>query len=409
MKFLFCSLDSPGFLYPAIGIAKTLLNRGHEVAFVTNLQHTELLSDHGFERFARGSKDGQSFQVAQWGQEFSIAIQVKHIEHALESFRAEALVGQSLTFGPLLVAERRKLPVGLIGFCTYLWPPSDDPARKRRAPQVEEWRAWRHDGMMQTLGNARELFHLPSRASRETGPQDTPLVGDLFLLQSVPELEPAWEELPGKVHLIGSCLWEPADHDPELERWLSDPAGRGAPLIYVQHGRSFHIPNFWDKLVDALAGSEYRVAASVGRLDGEIGDLPENFFVRPHIPQGRVLLSARVLVASANTTASLGALTAGVPSLLIPAGGEQPDVAELWSSAGVARTISTDEATPDRICSEVGCLLADPRYRERARHLASSFARVNGHERAAELLEALARDRRPLLRQESHTLLELTA
>lgn len=396
MKFLFCSLDSPGFLYPAIGIAKILQNRGHEVAFVTNIQHAGLLSGYGFERFARGPKDGQSFQVAQWGQEFSIAIQVKHIDHALESFHADALVGQSLTLGPLLVSERRKLPVGLIGFCTYLWPPSDDTACNRRSPQIEELRAWRHEGMLQTLDKARKLFHLPSR---KAGLRDTPLLGDLFLLQSVPDLEPAWEELPGKIHLVGSCLWEPEGHDPELERWLSDPAGAGAPLIYVQHGRSFHIPSFWNRLVDALAGSEYRVAASVGRLDGEIGDLPDNFFVRPHIPQGRVLQSARVLVASANTTASLGALTAGVPSLLIPAGGEQPDVAELWGSAGVARTLSTDEATPDRICSEVTRLLADPLYRQRARHLASSFARMDGRALAADLLEALAR----------HRLLELTA
>jgi MGT family glycosyltransferase len=393
-------------LYPLIGIARALKSRGHEVAFVTNLQHEALLAGAGFRRIARGVNDGASFQVAQWGKPFSIALQVKHIEHALEQFPADVLVGQSLTFGPLLVAARRDLPVGLLGFCTYLWPAEVADAEGCQPPEVsvlssvEEWRAWRYRGMLQTLNDARALFRLdlcPNAAQ-------APLLGDLFLVQSVAELEPQ-KHLPDRVHLVGSCLWEPKVRDPELEEWMEGTVRQGSPLIYVQHGRSFHIPNFWRRLVDALAGSDYRVAASLERLDGEIGSLPENFFVRPQIPQGKILPFARAVVASANTTAALGALTAGIPSLLIPAGGEQPDVAALCRDVGVAKTLTPDEATPERIQTEITDLLADSGFRTRARHYASAFTKLNGCERAADLLATLARTRVPVLRGQRVTAL----
>jgi UDP:flavonoid glycosyltransferase YjiC (YdhE family) len=411
MKFLVCSLDTPGFLFPLIGIATALRSRGHEVAFVTNLQHEALLADNGFQRIPRGATDGESFQVANWGKPFSIALQVKHIEHALDLFPADILVGQSLTFGPLLVADRRDLPVGLLGFCTYLWPadvsaadcayPLDVSARS----SAEEWRAWRYRGMLQTFNDARALF----RPETFVKSLRAPLLGDLFLLQSVAELEPQ-QDLPERVQLVGSCLWEPETCHPDLEEWLAETVRLGSPLVYVQHGRSFHIPNFWRGLVEALAGGEYRVAASTGRLDGEIGSLPENFFVRPHLPQGKILPRAEVVVASANTTAVLGALTAGVPSLLIPAGGEQPDVAALCRTLGVARTLAPEEATPERIQVGITDLLADTAFRERSRRYSSAFAKLNGCERAADLLASLARNRPAMLLEPGvRTQLEQTA
>jgi UDP:flavonoid glycosyltransferase YjiC (YdhE family) len=403
-------------LYPSIGVARSLQARGHEIAFVTNTQYTGLLSGLGLARIPRGATDGESFQVAQWGQPISIAIQVKHIEYALGSFQADILVGQALTYGPLLVSARRQLPVGLLGLCTYLWPARDQSSEESEEDEaadisihasVEEWRAWRYRGMRATLNQTYALFRLPSCGK---GCRDTPLLGDLFLLQNVPELEPTPEDLPEKVHLVGSCLWEPEACDLELEEWLAEGVRTGSPLIYVQHGRSFHIPNYWHRLVNALAGKDYRVAASVGRLDGEIGSLPENFFVRPHVPQGKVLSKARAVVASANTTAALGALTAGIPSLLIPAGGEQPDVAELCRSAGVAKILLPEEASPERIQTEIGGLLASSSFRERARHYASAFMKLSGCERAADLLETLARTRSPVLRGgKAMALMELTA
>ncbi len=398
MRFLFCSLDSPGFLFPMIGFARTLRARGHEVAFATGLASAGLLAREGLERIPRGDNDGVSFQVPHWFQPLSVAIQVKHIEYALSRFQADVMVGQQLTLGPLIVRQRRSISLGLLGFCTYLWPASDELARKPEKTFFEARLVWRHEDMVGWLNKSRQLVRLPPY---EGGCRETPLLGDLFLVRGVPELQPDAHLLPNQVHLVGSCLWEPEAADPGLDEWLRQTDSPGTCLLYVQPGRSFDVPSFWPGLVEALDGSGCRVVASVGRMDHEVGDLPDNFFVRPHVPQGLVLPKAQAVISSATTTAALGALAAGLPSLLIPSGSEQPDVAEVCQSAGVGISLPPEEASPTRIREALDLLLGTPSYRERAASFRSAFAKYDSFELAADLFERLAETRGPVLRAQS--------
>ena len=124
MRFLFCSLASHGFVYPAIGIAEVLRRRGHKVAFVTDLTCRDTLGQAGFARIPRGNTDGPSFQVKHWAEPLAVAIQVKHIEYALEQFNPDVMLGQQLTLGPLIAGDRHRLPVAMLGLAAYLWPAS---------------------------------------------------------------------------------------------------------------------------------------------------------------------------------------------------------------------------------------------------------------------------------------------
>jgi UDP:flavonoid glycosyltransferase YjiC (YdhE family) len=112
------------------------------------------------------------------------------------------------------------------------------------------------------------------------------------------------------------------------------------------------------------------------------------------------LRAADVLVANATTTGVLGALSAGVPSLLIPLGGEQPDVAAVCEQAGVARKLRNEEATPPRLLEELSVLLTEPRYQECAAQYQAAFAKIDGCARAADLLEILGTTRCEVSRQE---------
>lgn len=396
MNFLLCSLDSPGMLYPLIGLARSLQARGHKVAFATNLDCGELLSEVGLERLPRGDKDGRSFQVASWYRWPSIALQVRHTEHALQHFPADVLVGQALTYGPMIVAEQREMPIALLGFSTYLLPTTDSPATSELESESDERRRWRYHSMVETFNQARRAFRL---VPYEGSCRETPLLGDLFFVRNVPKLEPQFENLPEHVHLVGSCLWEPGFYEPELTDWLVDCAASGRPLVYVQHGRFFNLPSLWPALVEALDGLGCRVVASVNKMDSELGIVPDSFFVRPHIPQGAVLKSADLAISCGNSTAFLGAMTAGVPSLLIPGGGEQPDVAALGERVGVARTLCPTEATAERIRKEIQVLLTNSRYREMAAEYQTAFSQIDSFAKVVGLLEILAETRRPVHRE----------
>ncbi|MDQ2901973.1 MAG: nucleotide disphospho-sugar-binding domain-containing protein [Ktedonobacteraceae bacterium] len=384
MRFLFCSLASHGFVYPAIGIAQVLQRQGHEVALVTGPAFRETIALAGLERIPFGEWDDQSFQVAQWAHPIAGAIQIKHIKYAVDRFAPDVLVGHPLTIGPLVAGELFSLPVAILGLTTYLWPFSSDFEEPRS--EGARQRIWRHQEMLQYYNQLRQQSKLPVV---DGPPATTPLLGDLFLLQSAPELQDHVEELPDKVHLVGSCLWEPPQCDPELEEWLAESLASREPILYVQHGSAFRYPSFLPALLHALKGWPIRVAVSVGRMRSKAPAAPGNFFIRDHVSQGFVLRHAQAVVASGNTTVVLGAITHGLPSLLIPTGGEQFDLSERCQHAGIALCLSPDEVISYTLKEALQKVLTDSHMALASKSLQNAFQRYGGPERAAEILSTM--------------------
>ncbi len=392
MRYLFCSLDSPGFLFPAIALARELRRRSHEVAFVTGPTFARFVEEAGFERVPRGEPDGKSFQVEIFAQPLEMVRQARHVEYALTRFPADVLVGQQLALGPLLAAERQGLPVASLGLASYIFPVTDGPPgadlRSRRAASM-------HDGLLARYNEARAAMGMPPCA---TAYRETPLIGDLLLLRTVPELERDVAALPERVRLVGDCLWEPpeAPPDAELTRWLEETAASGQPLFYVQPARDLEFTDFWPLVVEALQEMPVRAVAAIRRPGVEEQTFPPNFLVRRHVPQAPILRQARGVIASGTTTVVLGALTHALPAVLIAAGGEQFSTAERCREAGAALCLlrqSANDVTPATIRAAVEALLATPQLAERARHLQQALARVDGHARAADLLETLGQTR----------------
>jgi UDP:flavonoid glycosyltransferase YjiC (YdhE family) len=390
MRVLLASLDSPGFLHPAIGLAAALQRRGHAVAFVTGAAAAAVLRRHGWESDVCGNGDGRGFETAHWFRPLAAALQVKQIERAMARFACDVLVGQVLMLGPLLVRERCGVPLALQGLATHLWPGGG--ARRAASAATEERRVWRHADMLGYLNQARALARLPAL---DALPEASPLWGDMLWLRSIAELH-GGTGVPGRLHLVGACIWEPDGRDPDLAGWLDAAQRRGRRIAYVQHGRAFGGPGFWQPLIEALAGGEIQVAAATGRMDDPAApearrpEGPEGFFLRPHLSQGAVLSRADLMIGSATTTAVLGALSHGVPCLLIPHGGEQLDLAEQVESAGAARTLAPQGLTAGALRAAVAAVLADSSLRRRARELGTILSSIDGFVESADLLESLA-------------------
>lgn len=398
MKFLFCSLSSYGFIYPAIGIAKTLRQRGHEVIFITSATFSKIISRAGFESITCAEKDNPGFQVWNWGEPFAVAIQVKYIEYGIKSFTPDVIVGQQLTIGPLITRKLHNIPVAILGLAAYLLPACESLLNRSPQTESEKRLVWRYEVMMQAYNQACELFGLSHSFANF---RETPLLGDLFLLRSVPELEGNIDILPDRVHLVGDCLWEPFLFDDKLICWLKKFDTSTNPLIYVQPGRSFQEPKFWSYLVDALKNRLVRVVASVGRMDGEIGEIPKNFFVRNHVSQGLILPKAKAVISSGHTTSVLGAITHKLPSLIIPRGSGTEDIAERCQRAGGAICLSLSHVTAETMREAVDKLLDCLQLQKNAQLLQQAFVKANGLDRTADLLELLVLIRHPVSRQTS--------
>lgn len=407
MKFLFCCLASHGFVYPAIGIALALRQRGHEVAFVTSPAFQETLAQVGIERIPCGVKDGLSFQVDTFIHPLFVMRQIGHIEYALKRFAADVLVGNELALGPLIAGKRFSLPVAVVGLAAYLLPTSESTLELAQV-NITKSLVWPYDEMMQIYNNAYELFQLPPSQVRDipaciagassdfVNHKELPLLGDLFMLQSVPELEGNVDALPPRVHLVGACLWELPQTDIELVTWLQESVTSSEPIIYVQHGKFYN--SFWSCLIQSLKEQPLRVAAAVGRMNGEVGMISSNFFVRHHIPQGLVLRYARAVISNGHTTPVLGALTYGLPSLLFPVKNGTDEIAERCQYAGAAICLPPGAVSVETLGRAVQELLSSSKLRQNAQSLQSAFMKMNGSERAADLLEVLAVSRSPVLR-----------
>ncbi len=387
MRFLFCSFESTGFLYPMVGLALELRGRGHQVAFASGLTTRELLDRVGIERVPRGTREGESFRLRNWGLPVNTAIDVKHAEHAVERFAPDALVTHQLCQAPLLVRERQKVPVGVVGMFSYLWPPAVASIPAIFSEEVEAIRRWRLDDTIRIFNGARELFRMPAVLP---SPVDLPLLGDLFMLRTVPELEPELGCLPPQVHAVGPCLWEPGvDEDATWATFRSEFAEPDAPVLYVQQGRTFGGASFWRQLVDDLADCPVQVVAATGRMDEDPGPVPPNFLVRDYVPQGLVLRHARAVVCGGHTSAVLATLSHGLPSVVVPTGGETPDVAEKLVRAGCALSIPADGLTAGALRAAVGEVLDGSALLDGCRRARRALARAASFGPAARLVERL--------------------
>lgn len=390
MRLLFCSFGTPGFLFPLVGLAHELRARGHEVAFASGHASIAVLEAEGLRRIPRGEKDGDSFHPTSWFTPASCALDAKHLGIALAEHRPHLLVTHHLCLSALIAGERAGLPVAILGPFTYLYPPATPGAAD---PQTETRLRWRLDDGIRSYNEVRRLFRMdPVGAAAE----DHALLGDLFMVRSIPQLERGFASLPHKVRLVGPCTREPGSPHSAADEWAELEAGfalPGAPIVYVNNGRSFGGPNFWPGFVEGLADAPVQVVASAGRMDMEIGPLPPNFLVRGHVPHGLVLPRAGAMAGSSHSAAVIGSLMHGVPGVLFPHGVDTPDNASRMVEAGCAVALDPATLTPAMAREAVERVLADGEMRRRCGMVRDALRQADSFGPAADGVEELGRRR----------------
>lgn len=113
---------------------------------------------------------------------------------------------------------------------------------------------------------------------------------------------------------------EPAGEPPSEASW----AASGHPLVYVTFGtlaaKIGLFPDFYRAAALALADLPLRVVLTVGEkhAPSDLGPLPGNIRVEPGIPQDYVLAHAALMVSHPGYGAMMGALSHGVPMVVMP-------------------------------------------------------------------------------------------
>jgi len=244
-----------------------------------------------------------------------------------------------------------------------------------------------------------ERYHMASvrrRVYRKFGRKP---VDALTLFQSVPLISP---DLPGlyevspwlpKTHLSGPLLFDYPEASPDWIGELDD----GTPNVYITMGSTGRFELLLRRIYPALGRSPYRfLVTTAGRVSEDaVRAAPANFRIARYAPGSEILRHCHALIFHGGNGTMYQALSAGVPMVAIPTHLEQRANARIGVNNGFCRLLPPRRATGAAVLSALRDVIDRTEYRDAAQHWSTIVAQSDGSNRAADLMEAFAREGTP--------------
>jgi MGT family glycosyltransferase len=287
------------------------------------------------------------------------------VRRVCNEWRPDVVVADEMDFGALVAAETFGIPhatVVTIGSGSFVW-----------AKLIAD----RLDALRTENGLAPD-------------PELAMLRRYLILSPFPPSFRDPANPLPSNAHAIRPVAPDRGADDVEAA-WLSTRTER--PLVYFTLGTIFNLESgdLFERVVAGLRGLPVDVVVTVGReLKRDVlGEQPPNVRIRRYVPQSILLPHCTLCVSHGGSGSVVGALTHGVPMVLLPMGADQPLNAARCEALEVARVLDAVAATADDVREAAIEVLADDRYRRNAERLAAEIRELPGPEHGVRLIERL--------------------
>jgi zeaxanthin glucosyltransferase len=217
------------------------------------------------------------------------------------------------------------------------------------------------------------------------------------LTQQPPCFDFPREHMPEQFHYTGP--W----HDTRVRPPVPFPFEKldGRPLIYASMGTlQNQIQRVFREIAQACEGLHAQLVISLGggAEPEQVTPLPGNPLVVSYAPQLELLSRAMLTVTHAGLNTVLESLSYGVPMVAIPVGNDQPGVAARVKWLGAGELLPLKQLRADRLRPVVKKVLEKEQYRLQARRLMLEIKRTDGVGRAADLIEQVLHEQRPVLR-----------
>lgn len=205
----------------------------------------------------------------------------------------------------------------------------------------------------------------------------------LNLVFTSSSFQPGADAFDSSYRFVGASVGSrPTDQEFDAVR-LEDP------VLYASLGTVFDAgPALLRTFATALAPLGGTVVVSTGHEEPAVlGPLPANVLARPSVPQLAVLDRAALFVTHGGMNSANEALRAGVPTLVVPQGADQPLVARRVVELGAGLMLRTEDATSETVHALARRLLYEPQFREAAAAQRAAQQQAGGARRAADELE----------------------
>ncbi|HET6653287.1 MAG TPA: glycosyltransferase [Nocardioides sp.] len=380
MRVLFSYIGGLGHFYPLVPIARAVVRAGHEVAVAGSGRLTTQVEALGFQALATSPPrpadepppmrdvaplppaDARAAEL-EFAQNFADKGARRHATRILEHCRdwqPDVVVRDEADFGSAIAAEVCGLPVAqvlVLAAGTLIRPDLVTP----RLDAVRAEHGLPPDPGLRMLTRGLVLSPFPPSFRSPASP--VPLPADVCAYRAGPHVE------------------------------MTARPGR-RPRIYLTLGTVFSTESgdLFERLLAGVAGLDADVLVTVGHhiAPTDFGPQPDHVRIERFVPQDEVLGRADLVVSHGGSGALLGALTHGLPSVLLPLGADQPHNARRAVELGLARTLDAATATSESIRETIQTALADEEMADRARAMADECAGLPDVEATVALLEALS-------------------
>jgi UDP:flavonoid glycosyltransferase YjiC (YdhE family) len=382
---LFTFAGGMGHFLPLVALARVAERAGHVVAFGAQPGMLPSIEEAGFGAYDTGGETlllanertplleldaAREARTIRDGYAGTIARERARSVHRLcEAWDPDVIVCDEVDFGALIAAEVLGIPyatVVCIGSGSWVWPSL----------------------VREPLADLRSAHGLPA------DPELLMLRRHLILSPFPPSFRDPRNPLPENAHALRLV---PTHGETTADAsWLAARAPR--PLVYFTLGTIFNLESgdLFERVLEGLSELPLDVVVTVGReLDPAVlGRQPPNVRVRRYVPQSALLPHGDLCVSHGGSGSVLGALTYGIPMVLLPIGADQPLNAVRCKELEVAEVLDAASATPQDVKRAAAAVLADPAYARNAKQLEAKIAALPGPEHGLRLIEQIA-DRRP--------------
>lgn len=189
------------------------------------------------------------------------------------------------------------------------------------------------------------------------------------------------------------CFVGPFLNRPFRPAWKNHSGGKRVILVSAVGGSTD--ADYFNKIIEALSGSEYYVILSVGEHFpiNKLRPLPENFEINKCAPNVEILPHTHLHLYSGGPNGTLEGLYFGVPLIAIPSYDRNYIIANRLAELGVVLTLPLDALTPQMIRNNVNAVLQDGALTGRRKQMQQVVRNSGGSVMAVDRIEEFLAER----------------
>lgn len=416
-RFIFKTGSAPGHIIPTTIICQKIIQKGHEVVWITGQKNKKTIKKTGAifhplpSEFDLGKKKLYEFYpaLAQLKGIKQVKWYIKHmfldeapsivktIDSILKSFKADALVGDTVACGLFFKAELLQMPSAMISLLPLSLTSQDTAPFGLGLLPGSNIIASARNKILYYLINYVVFNDINKYANKKRAKVGLPAVRKPFLRQlfetpsivmqiSTPAFEYPRRDMSQNIKFIGPVLNK---KDPNFSRpsWWDD-LKKDKKVILINQGTL--ATNLTDLIIPAIEGlkNENYIIIAVPVEEGNLTGLPRNVKTERFIPFANLLPHIDVMITNGGYGGTQLALAHGIPLLIAGQTEDKMEVAArvAWFGAGIR---IRGKVLPADIKNKVMELLTNPIFKANADRIKADFMNYDAPKTASALLEEI--------------------